>query len=50
MCSSDLPSAAGILAAAQAKLAAEAAETLDEWEASHRARVEKVLAEHGFGD
>jgi len=42
--------ASSILDAAQAKLAAEAAESLDEWAAAHRARVEKVLAEHGFGD
>jgi 4-hydroxy-4-methyl-2-oxoglutarate aldolase len=42
--------ASGVFDAARAKLAAEAAETLDDWEAAHRARVEKALAEHGFGD
>lgn len=36
------------LEAARAKLAAEAAETLDDWEAAHRARVEQSLAELGF--
>jgi len=39
-----------VLADARARLAKEAAETLDEWEAAHRARVEKILAEQGFGD
>ncbi|MEV4533695.1 RraA family protein [Asanoa sp. NPDC049518] len=37
-----------VLADAQAKLAAEAAETLDEWEAAHRARIDAILREHGF--
>ncbi|GAA4587367.1 regulator of RNase E activity RraA [Actinoplanes octamycinicus] len=37
-----------VLAAAQAKLAKESAETLDDWEESHRARIEITLAEHGF--
>jgi regulator of RNase E activity RraA len=32
------------------KLAAEQAESLDAWEAEHRVRVEKLLAERGFGD
>ncbi|MFE2414684.1 RraA family protein [Kitasatospora sp. NPDC059408] len=36
------------LAAARAKLAKEAAETLDEWEAAHRAKIEKALGEVGF--
>ena len=39
-----------VLAGARALLAKEAAGTLDEWEAAHRARVEKLLAEQGFGD
>ncbi|MFI6936542.1 RraA family protein [Streptomyces sp. NPDC050287] len=37
-----------ILTAARAKLAKEAAETLDEWEAAHRARVDEILARGGF--
>ncbi|MBB2944264.1 regulator of RNase E activity RraA [Actinoplanes lutulentus] len=37
-----------VLAAAQAKLAKEEAETLDDWQESHRARIEKALAGHGF--
>jgi regulator of RNase E activity RraA len=37
-----------ILAAARAKLAKEAEESLDAWEANHRARVEKALSEQGF--
>ncbi|MEU0412296.1 RraA family protein [Streptomyces griseorubiginosus] len=36
------------LTAARAKLAKEAAETLDEWEAAHRARVDEILAAGGF--
>jgi len=39
-----------VLADARACLAKEAAETLDEWEAAHHARVEKILAEQGFED
>ncbi|MGW2375487.1 RraA family protein [Kitasatospora sp. NPDC001683] len=38
------------LAAARAKLAKEAAETLDDWEAAHHARIEQSLAELGFTD
>ncbi|WBP88058.1 RraA family protein [Kitasatospora cathayae] len=38
------------LAAARAKLAKEAAETLDDWEAAHHARIEQSLAELGFID
>jgi regulator of RNase E activity RraA len=38
-----------ILAAARAKLAKEAEESLDAWEEAHRARVEGILAENGFG-
>jgi regulator of RNase E activity RraA len=37
-----------ILAKAQAKLAKDEAETLDEWEAAHRAKIGKLLAEGGF--
>ncbi|MER5639939.1 RraA family protein [Kitasatospora sp. NPDC002227] len=37
-----------VLAAASAKLAKEAAETLDDWEAAHRAKIEKALKEKGF--
>lgn len=37
-----------VLSASRAKLAKEAAETLDEWEAAHRARVEKILADGDF--
>ena len=37
-----------ILAAARAKLAEEAEESLDAWEANHRARVEKALSDQGF--
>ncbi|MFF0411608.1 RraA family protein [Kitasatospora sp. NPDC004745] len=36
------------LAAARAKLAEEAAESLDDWEAAHRARIEQSLGELGF--
>ena len=39
-----------VLADARARLAKEAAETLDKWEAAHRTKVEKLLAEHGFED
>ncbi|MFF0017744.1 RraA family protein [Streptomyces sp. NPDC005374] len=39
---------ADILTAARARLAEEAAETLDEWEAAHRARVDELLAAGGF--
>jgi 4-hydroxy-4-methyl-2-oxoglutarate aldolase len=37
-----------VLTAARAKLAKEAAESLDAWEAAHRARIDKILAEQGF--
>ncbi|MFI5801827.1 RraA family protein [Streptomyces sp. NPDC051561] len=33
---------------ARAKLAKEASESLDDWEAQHRARIEKALSEGGF--
>ncbi|MFF1723395.1 RraA family protein [Streptomyces sviceus] len=39
---------ADVLAAARAKLAKEAAETLDDWEAAHRARIDEILAQGGF--
>ncbi|MFF7123647.1 RraA family protein [Streptomyces sp. NPDC016566] len=39
---------AEILRAAGAKLAAEAAESLDDWEKAHRARIDALLAERGF--
>ncbi|MEU5532652.1 RraA family protein [Streptomyces sp. NPDC020362] len=37
-----------VLAAARAKLAKEAAETLDDWEKAHRARIDAILAEGGL--
>ncbi|MFI9806621.1 RraA family protein [Streptomyces sp. NPDC052301] len=37
-----------VLRAAQAKLAEEAAETLDDWEKAHRARIDEILAAQGF--
>ncbi|CAM5543927.1 RraA family protein [Streptomyces canus] len=37
-----------VLAAARARLAKEAAETLDAWEAAHRARIDEILADAGF--
>ncbi|MGW3120642.1 RraA family protein [Streptomyces sp. NPDC001107] len=37
-----------VLAAARAKLAKEAEESLDQWETTHRARIDKILAEQGF--
>ncbi|WP_055522642.1 RraA family protein [Streptomyces graminilatus] len=37
-----------ILATARAKLAKEAEESLDAWEANHRARIEKALDDQGF--
>ncbi|MFJ5308382.1 RraA family protein [Streptomyces sp. NPDC088350] len=39
---------AEVLAAARARLAQEAAESLDEWEAAHRARVDGILGAGGF--
>jgi len=38
---------ATVLAAAQARAAADAAQTLDEWEAAHRARIDAILRERG---
>jgi regulator of RNase E activity RraA len=45
-----VPAARGpeVLTAARAKLAKEADESLDAWEAAHRARIDKILAERGF--
>ncbi|CAM5664024.1 RraA family protein [Streptomyces purpurascens] len=37
-----------ILAAARTKLAKEAEESLDAWEANHRARIDKALSDQGF--
>ena len=37
-----------VLAEARAKLAKEAAVTLDAWEAAHRARIDMILAGYGF--
>ncbi|QLJ05787.1 RraA family protein [Streptomyces sp. NEAU-sy36] len=39
---------AGVLDAARAKLAEEAAKTLDDWERAHRARIDEILARQGF--
>jgi len=39
-----------VLLDAQKKLAPEAGESLDAWEAAHRARINEILAEHGFED
>lgn len=38
-----------VLRKARAKAAEEAAQSLADWEADHRARVEKALSERGFG-
>jgi len=37
-----------VLAAARARLAKEGEESLDAWEAAHRARIDKLLVEQGF--
>ncbi|ROQ80773.1 RraA family protein [Streptomyces laculatispora] len=37
-----------VLLDARAKVAKEAAETLDEWEAAHLARIDKILAANGY--
>jgi regulator of RNase E activity RraA len=37
-----------VLADARQKLAKEAGESLDAWEAAHRARVDRILADHGY--
>jgi 4-hydroxy-4-methyl-2-oxoglutarate aldolase len=39
-----------VLRDGRAKAAAEAAQTLDTWEAEHHARIEKILGDHGFDD
>jgi 4-hydroxy-4-methyl-2-oxoglutarate aldolase len=38
-----------VLAGARAKMGREAGESLDDWERAHRARVDKILAQAGFG-
>ena len=40
---------AGVLAAAQARAASDSAQTLDEWEVAHRARIEAILRELDIG-
>lgn len=40
----------GTLQAAGARLAGESAQTLDAWEADHRARIERILRDNGFTD
>jgi regulator of RNase E activity RraA len=37
-----------VLRDARARLAMETGESLEAWEASHRARIDKILGEHGF--
>ncbi|MGW2617877.1 RraA family protein [Streptomyces sp. NPDC001500] len=39
-----------VLSAARAKLAKEAAETLDDWEKAHRSRIDEILRAQGFED
>ncbi|POX53530.1 diguanylate cyclase [Streptomyces sp. Ru71] len=39
-----------VLDAARARLAKEAAQSLDAWQEAHRARIDKILAEHGHQD
>jgi regulator of RNase E activity RraA len=39
-----------VLSAARERLAKEDAETLDAWEAAHRARIDEILADRGFVD
>ncbi len=39
-----------VLQAAQARAAKDAAETLDSWEAAHRARIDDILRKKGFTD
>ncbi|GAA2234741.1 RraA family protein [Streptomyces indiaensis] len=39
---------AEVLAAARAKLAKEADETLDAWESAHRTRIDRIVADQGF--
>jgi regulator of RNase E activity RraA len=40
--------AASVLKHAQARAAKDAAETLESWEAAHRARIEEILRQQGF--
>ena len=37
-----------VLTAARAKLAKEAGETLDDWEAAHRTRIDRALRDKGY--
>jgi 4-hydroxy-4-methyl-2-oxoglutarate aldolase len=37
-----------VLRDAQARLARDASETIDDWEAAHRARIDQILADDGF--
>lgn len=37
-----------VLTAARGRLAKEAGESPDAWEAAHRARIDKILAQQGF--
>jgi hypothetical protein len=39
-----------VLADARAKLAKEAAESLDAWEQAHHSRIEAILRANGFAD
>jgi 4-hydroxy-4-methyl-2-oxoglutarate aldolase len=39
-----------VLRDGRAKATAEAGQTLEEWETEHHARIERILAEHGFAD
>lgn len=39
-----------VLLGARSRLAAEASQSLDEWEQAHRARINKILSENGFED
>jgi regulator of RNase E activity RraA len=41
---------AQVLEAARRRLTREAGESLDAWEAAHRARIDRILAEQGFDD
>jgi regulator of RNase E activity RraA len=40
--------ARAVLSAAQAKAAKDTAQSLDQWEAEHRRRIEAALAQHGY--
>ncbi|WP_329171839.1 RraA family protein [Streptomyces sp. NBC_01477] len=42
--------AAQVLADARKKLVKEAGESLDAWEAAHRARIDRILADNGYQD